>query len=283
MSKTIWAHVLVCDEEKYIWYAVTSMIDYVDKVLIWDTGSQDATPQIIKEIKKFYPNKVETENIGRVDINVFTKIRNEMLKKTTSDWFIIVDGDEVWWDDSIREIFNIINHEGDHLDTIVSSYYNVVRDIYHHQDEAAGRYNFNGFTGHYNIRAVSRRITGLNFQKPHGQQGVYDGSGCLIQERDKKYRKVITKKAYLHFTHVIRSSSRKIDLEVPKRSKKLKYDLGRNFPLDFYYPEVFFRKRPEIVESVWEKATLGYNLQAFLQTPLRMFKRRFLGSRKSGY
>ena len=48
----VWAHTLVKNEERYIWYAVMSVIDWVDKILIWDTGSTDKTVEIIKEIEK---------------------------------------------------------------------------------------------------------------------------------------------------------------------------------------------------------------------------------------
>lgn len=51
----ITVHTLVKNEERYLWFAVTSVIDYVDKMLLWDTGSTDRTIQLIKELKKRYP------------------------------------------------------------------------------------------------------------------------------------------------------------------------------------------------------------------------------------
>ena len=47
---SVWVHTLVKNEERYIWYSVMSVIDYIDKILIWDTGSTDKTVDIIKEI-----------------------------------------------------------------------------------------------------------------------------------------------------------------------------------------------------------------------------------------
>ena len=49
--KKIWAHTLVKNEERFIWFSVMSVIVNVDKVLIWDTGSTDDTVKIIQKIK----------------------------------------------------------------------------------------------------------------------------------------------------------------------------------------------------------------------------------------
>ena len=50
----IWANTVVHNEENFIWFAIMSVVDYVDKVLVYDTGSTDQTVSIIKEIKKAY-------------------------------------------------------------------------------------------------------------------------------------------------------------------------------------------------------------------------------------
>jgi hypothetical protein len=62
----------------------------------------------------------------------------------------------------------------------------------------------------------------------------------------------------------------------------LKHELGNPFPLDYYYPEVFFRDRPKVVPSPWEKMERAFLLRAFLETPLRKVKRR-LWQGKVGY
>ena len=99
----IWAHSLVRNEERYLWFAVTSVIDYVYKVLLWDTGSSDNTLNIIRELRKAFPNKIDFKQVREVDKDKFTLMRQKMLDQTKSDWVILVDGDEVWWDDSIKK------------------------------------------------------------------------------------------------------------------------------------------------------------------------------------
>lgn len=276
---TITAHALVKNEERYLWYSVMSVINYVDKVFIWDTGSTDKTPQIIKEIEKAKPGKVYFKEVGEVDINEFTSVRQKMLDETDSDWFILVDGDEVWWEDSIKEMVSIINGKGDSLDSIVNKYINLIGDIYHYQEEKAGNYVFDGKKGHLNIRATNRKIPMLHFQNPHGQLALVDGEGRSIQERDKK-RRVHMYFSYLHFTNVIRSGDN--DLLVPKRHQKLKYEIGIPFPKDFYYPEVFFRDKPDVVPSPWTRMDRRFLLRASFESPMRKIKRKFIKS-KSGY
>lgn len=279
--KKIWAHTLVKNEERYLWFAVVGVIDYVDKVLLWDTGSTDRTVEIIKELKKKYPEKISFKEVGEVDINQFTSVRQQMLEETKSDWLIIVDGDEVWWDASVKAIVKTISKEGSNLETIVNPYFSVVGDIYHYQEESAGKYLVDGRRGHLTIRAMNRKIPGLHLDKPHGTQGFFDGKGTLIQERPKKFRKFVDA-SYMHFSHMIRSSARKKDLEVPKRDIKLKYEIGNSFPLDFHYPEVFFKPKPKIVPSPWQVMDRNFYLKALYQTPLRKIKRRTLGG-KVGY
>jgi glycosyltransferase involved in cell wall biosynthesis len=280
---TIWAHTLVRNEERYIWFAVMSVIDYIDKVLIWDTGSEDKTVDIIKEIKKIRKNKVSINLLGKVSPDEFTKVRQEMLDKTKSDWFIIVDGDEVWWDLAIAKTTGLIRKHGKEIESIVNRYYNVVGDIYHYQEEAAGRYEIDGKVGHLNIRAMSRKISGLHFARPHGIQGVFDSKGESIQNRPKKKRVFLENPAYMHFTNVQRSSSVSLDSQVPKRKMKLKYEIGKSFPLDFYYPEVFFRPKPSFVPSPWDKISYNFFTRALLEKPMRILKRKFITTKSSGY
>src|SRR3989344_6399471 len=184
--KTITAHCLVKNEARYVWFAVMSVIKHVDKVLLWDTGSTDETVEIIKEILKTPEGaKIDFREIGEVGAVTFTKTRQKMLEETKTDWFIIVDGDEVWWDESIKGVTDYIQKVDKNLESIISPSYNIVGDIYHHQEKAAGKYKIDDYSGHINLRAVNCKIPGLHFEKPHGQQGLYDGPGTLVQERNK--------------------------------------------------------------------------------------------------
>lgn len=269
----IWANSLVCNEDRYIWFAIMSVIEQVDKILVWDTGSTDLTVSIIKEIKKLYPTKVEFKEVGEVTPDEFPKVRGRMLQESSCDWIVLVDGDEIWWDESAREIISLINKKGDLIETIVNRYINPVGDIFHFQDETAGMYEIDKFKGHLNIRAMNTKIPGLHVDGAHPLDAYFDEQGIPVQERESRKRFHLTYPAYLHLTHLVRSSN--FDAKVPKRGIKFKYEIGNEFPSDFYYPEVFFRPRPEIVPNPWGKMTSGFFARALYQTPFKKFRRKF--------
>ncbi len=278
----IWAHTLVRNEERYLWFSVMSVIEHVDRILLWDTASTDKTIEIIKLIKKKYPEKIDFRQLGDVNPEKFTLFRQEMLNETKSDWFIIVDGDEVWWDEKIKETVELIYKEGKNLDSVVTKYTNIIGDIYHYQEETAGKYKIDGVMGHLTIRAIRKTIPGIHFSRPHGIQAILDENEVPVQERTQDKRMVVEGRSYLHFTHMVRSSTQDENLKVMKRDLKVKHELGHRFPNDYYYPEVFFKPTPEIIQSPWERMNRRYFLRSVWETPLRKVKRRLIRG-KSGY
>lgn len=274
--RSLTAHCLVRNEKRFVWFAVMSVINYVDRILLWDTGSTDGTLEIIKEILKAdKEKKMSFREYGEVDKNTFMQVRQEMLDTTKTDWFIVVDGDEIWWQDSIRYLVSEIQERGDEIESIVVPTINLVGDIFHYQEEAAGGYNLAGKKGHYNLRAVNRRIPGLHSLGEHGVWGWVDSQNRMIQDRGAQ-KVVFLDAPYLHATHLERARGPAAEKEVPKRARKLKYEIGVEFPRDYYYPEVLFRPSPDIVPSPWRKMSPGFKLRARVETPLRKIKRRIL-------
>ena len=64
MTKSIWGNTIVKNEGRYIYFAISSVIDFLDKMLVWDTGSKDDTVAIIKYLEKKYPKKIIFKQIG---------------------------------------------------------------------------------------------------------------------------------------------------------------------------------------------------------------------------
>jgi len=277
----IWAHTLVKNEEKYLWYSVASVIDYVDRLLLWDSGSTDRTLEICQALKQRYPEKIDFKKVLMRTAQEFPKARQKMLDATGADWFLIVDGDEVWWDDSIKKVINTIKVRGENIESVVVPNLLPVGDIFHYQEKAAGMYKFLGKVGHYNQRAFRRDIPGLKSVNPHGTWGWADGEGKMVQDRDPAKIKYMDA-PYLHFSFLQRAGSKNYDLAVFKRKQKLKHELGIPFSKDYFYPEVFFRPRPKVVPSPWEAMRSRFRLRAYIETPLRLIKRRIIKG-KAGY
>lgn len=272
----IWAHTLVKNEAKWLWYSVSSVIEHVDKLLLWDTGSTDESLEIERELLKKYPDKIMFKNRKQETIEDFTKVRQEMLDETASDWFLMVDGDEIWYESSIKKIVDSIKKETEGIESIVVPTINLVGDIFHYQESLAGKYKFGNLEGHYNLRAIKRNIPGLHSQGVHGVWGWADNENKMIQDRGS-YKYIDA--PYLHATNLRRSFS---DSSVIKRKNKFRFEIGESFSSDFYYPEVLFSDRPNNIPSPWTIMPTSFKIRAFFETPLRKMKRR-MGIKKVGY
>src|SRR3990172_1529850 len=146
-----------------------------------------------------------------------------MLDETKADWFLVVDGNEIWWEESIRRVTETIRNEGNSLESIVVPTINVVGDIFHHLPENHGKYRLAGRKGHLALRAINRKIPGLASLNPHGTWGWVDENSEMIQDRNKLKIKFIDA-PYIHTTHLPRAGNKEKELDVFKRGKKLKYD-----------------------------------------------------------
>ena len=260
----IWAHTIVNNEENFIWFSLMSVVDFVDQILIYDTGSTDKTVEIIKEIQKIKGNKIILKQVGLTGGNEFPKLRQKMLEESRCDWILVLDGDEIWWENSIKKVIKEINDKGDVTSGIVVPMVVPVGDIYHLQEEKAGQYELLGKKGHYNLRAISMKIPGLHVDWPYGKESYFDKGNNLIQNREKI---TFLDAPYLHVTHLRRSS-------VNKFYNKVKYEIGDKVTKEFKYPEVFYKKYPGIVPLPWIKISGFARIKAKILTPLRKIKRR---------
>ena len=271
MSLKIWANVLVKNEDRYLWFAVSSAIDFVDKVFIWDTGSQDKTLDIIKLLQEKYPNKIIFDQKGSQDADGITALRQQMLEQSKCDWILLLDGDEIWWHKSLEESIKIIEENSKSLYALVNPVFNLVGDIYHHQPESAGQYQLLGRKGHFNIRFINRQIPGLHIKGTYPLEGFYDSDEVLIQQQEDHLQFIDA--PLLHCSHLSRSTLAHGDAAAVKRASKKKYQFGQKFAKNFKFPEVLSKPFPEIVPNPWIKMSLGYKIRAVAETPFRLLKR----------
>ena len=80
------AAMIVKNEEKNLGRCLNSIKDFVDEIVIIDTGSEDRTPEIARE----YGAKV-IFSPWRYD---FSFHRNESIEECSGDWILVIDADE---------------------------------------------------------------------------------------------------------------------------------------------------------------------------------------------
>ncbi|MFC1626928.1 glycosyltransferase [Patescibacteria group bacterium] len=216
-------HTIVKNEQQFIKPALLSVIDHVDIMLVWDTGSTDKTVEIIKSINS---PKIKFKQVGKVDREQLVNLRNQQIKTTQTPWFLILDGDEIWPEKNLKLIIKAIKNAKPSTLAIVNKTRNCVNDIYHYLPESKGDYHIGDWHGHLNIRAIKNthdlKVTG---QYP---LEAYTVKNIPLQDQPKKLEFVDT--WYLHTTHLKRSSWR-YQLNVIDRLKKFK-TWGKRLKLD---------------------------------------------------
>ena len=82
------ACLIVKNEETYIYNCLNSIKNFVDEIVLVDTGSTDNTVEIAKNF---------TDKIYHYEWNDdFSAARNFSISKANSDWIFIIDGDEIF-------------------------------------------------------------------------------------------------------------------------------------------------------------------------------------------
>lgn len=260
----ITVHMIIKNEEQWVWYALQSVMEIASKIIIYDTGSTDKTIPIIAEIAS---NKIDISEKGRINASIMTQLRNEQLEQTKTDWFMLLDGDEVWPKVATYEVQEELKNSIN-IHAFVSKARVPIGDLFHYQPEIAGKYSLLGRVGHYNIR-LYRKLPGYYWEGIYPNEAYVDKNGIPIQQKTPQLK--LLRHHYWHLTHLPRSS-------VDTHSKR-KYEIGKNFKLKL--PEVFFADRPTFVPSPWVKYSTREKVWAYLITPILKIKRKVRNIKRS--
>jgi len=252
MSITV--HSIVRNEDQFIWYALMSVLPYVSKVLIYDTGSSDQTSKIVKSINS---PKIVYEEKGVQTPEGLVALRQEQIDQTDSDFFMILDGDEIWPSQSIKKLIKSLTDIPKEKIAIYCRTRNAVGDIYHYLPEDAGAYHFQGKTGNFAMRAF-RNVPKLSVGGVYPLETyMYDGKS--LNNWDDKLQFIDA--WYLHATHLKRSSSSNKILGF--RSQKV--EMGIKFKPE-EIPEV-------LVLNSQPRRSIIFESMAAVVTPLKILKR----------
>jgi len=249
MSKAkIIVHCLVKNEENFIWYALNSVLPYVDKIMVWDNGSTDKTLDIIKSINSPKINLEVHPTTSREEV---AHLRQEMLENTSPDydWLLILDGDEIWPKSSILKVVSYISKHPE-TESIANWTTNLVGDIYHALPKTSGNYQIAGKKGNLNLHLINlKNIPGLHVSHPYGSEGYFDKNNIPIQQRSGVAFLNIN---YFHATHLLRSSQNKnvYDREIKARHFR-RVKLSRK-----EIPSILIDSHPEIVPDVSQSQSM---------------------------
>lgn len=263
---------IVKNEDMFIWYAVSSVLPFIDKFLIFDTGSTDKTGKIIE---LFRDKKIVFEQKGEVDPKKMTQLRQEQIEKTNTDWMWIVDGDEVYPEKTAKKTRQVIEKNKSLYGVIVHRY-DLLGDIYHSQDERVGIYDQFGKKGHYVLRLINKkRIKGLKVLGDYPNEYFVGQNGNSIKKHGKDKFAFVEERIF-HAMYLKRSTETGNIYRILNRERP-KIEIGREIPRK-ELPEVFFQKKPAIVPEVTQEMDFKYKLLASVITPVKKLKRKILKS-----
>ena len=208
-------HTLAKNEEIWIKQSLLSVINQADKLLVWDTGSTDKTVQIIKSINS---PKIVFSQKGAVNRQQLVNLRNQQIKATKTDWFMLLDGDEIWPKENLSQLIKAVKAAKSSTLALVNRTRNCIGDINHFLPESKGRYHIGPWQGHLNIRAI-RNLPGLAVIGKYPQES-YVYKGKALQDQPENLEFVDT--WYLHLTHLKRTGWWH-QFKVMDRVKKFKF------------------------------------------------------------
>ena len=71
------------------------------------------------------------EEKGNIDKKKIYSIRQEQINRTETDYFFIIDGDEIWYKDSLRKIKDKLMLTSGNVKLVWVEFYTPGGDIYH--------------------------------------------------------------------------------------------------------------------------------------------------------
>lgn len=269
----ITVHMVVKNEDQFLWYALSSILPYAERVFITDTGSTDNTKKILENFKN---PKIHIEEKDISSSDEIATVRSAQIEKTKTDWLWIVDGDEIYPTSLCKEISALIERFGTSLKGIVVARYDLLGDIYHYQDESVGSYSLFGKSGHIVLRLLNKRnIPGLCVKGRYPYEGYQDVNGMQVIDHESDTF-AFTKGKLFHAMYLQRSS-RGANLIDTFHRKKFKIEAGHALESREEFPSVFFASRPDNIPSVISRRSLWYKMAAFFITPIKRLKRFFFG------
>lgn len=156
-------HCRVRNEERFVRQAIESVLPLAKKVLVYDTGSTDRT---LEEVSAIPSDKIEIVRRPSADAKGLLAYRNEMIERTDTEWFMLVDGDEVYPDGAADRIAR-------ELASVPAGIHRIVIGRKHF----IGSFNFvsgmNGVGRIFRTREIRHRVYSPKFENRVGHETPY--------------------------------------------------------------------------------------------------------------
>lgn len=123
---TVSALYVVKNEEEYLPFSIRSVYDAVREIVVVDNGSTDHTVESINGFSKV--------KLYSSDETSFSSLRNFALSKITGDWVLVVDADEVFYDDLKERLPELVS-DGT-VDAYTCWFYQLMRSYYYMQNRS---------------------------------------------------------------------------------------------------------------------------------------------------
>jgi hypothetical protein len=272
MSGGVTAHVMVRNEGRWLWFAIMPVIEHVDHAIVCDTGSIDSTRRCIEWFQNHpkYRGKITSRFLDDVPPSELSNIRQYMINETNTEWFMILDGDEIWFERSIQNFVHTANETT--LNMIAVPFINVVGDVFSRQLDDREHYHVAGRTGSITVKGFRRSIDGLHCTGEYGVEGYFDANHLPVQARSDEI--AVIDKPFLHTSNTARSSTITGDLLIPYRRKKIAAPVDyRVAPDRENFPEVFYVDRPAFVPDPFRRP-LMHHVMRFIWSMLRGARRK---------
>ncbi len=136
MINKLTSHTIVKNGEMFIEQVLKSLIGRVKEIKIVDTGSTDKTVDIINNFMDqnvaYHTAKISFKQVGpfkgtwKEGIPELTKLRNQMLSETKTEWAVIVDDDEIWSEELWNELYELLKIIPKHAKAITVPFFDFV-------------------------------------------------------------------------------------------------------------------------------------------------------------
>ena len=247
-------HCIVKNEERWIWYSLMSVLEHSDKIIVYDTGSSDKTIEIIKSINS---SKIELTELKSINQQEFAKLRQKQIDSTKTNWFMVLDGDEIWPEQAMKKVISRIKDAHENTLAVFVHYFEFVNDIRHYYksyEQKSFHLHNRKELGWYAIRFVKNNSK-LVCSNPYGLEGYFiDGQELQRFGKSEDYL-WCDDVYYFHSRNLLRSSSLEKDKEVMLRVEKRHLSQSVQLPkfhkgFEVLYPNSFFMEHPDIVPNI---------------------------------